>query len=472
MRYFPVSWNVKGRPVRVIGGGEIVERRVVALLECGAEVTVIAPDASATIRSLARSGSLNYLDRRYRNGDLEGAFAVFAGTDDREVNEAAWREATRAGIPINVADDPERCDFIMPALVRRGRLSVAISTDGQSPALAARLRRHISALVGPEYGRLLGVLEKLRDRLKRDVPDPETRRKIHYRLVDSDLLGLLRRGEDEAVEDRIEAIVRESEVEPSPGTVYIVGGGPGDPGLITLRGLVCLRSADVVLHDRLIDPGLLDEAKQGAEVIDVGKRAGDGGRSQERIEALMIERAFRGQTVCRLKGGDPFVFGRGGEEARALTEARVRFEIVPGVSSAIAVPGVAGIPVTHRGTAHSFTVMTGSRAEGAEMEEWLGARSLIAGGGSVIVLMGLSRMAAIIGRLIDAGCPLDTPAAVISRGTFPDQRVVVGTLADIDRKRETIVSPAVIVFGQVVEERRRLAEIRLESRPVRPRSPG
>ena len=244
------------------------------------------------------------------------------------------------------------------------------------------------------------------------------------------------------------------------GIVYIVGAGPGDPGLITVRGLECVRRADVVLHDRLIDRGLLAEARTDTELIDVGKRPGDRGAMQNYIQDLMIERARKGQVVCRLKGGDPFVFGRGGEEARVLTEAGLSFEIIPGVTSAIAAPAAAGIPVTHRDTAHSFMVMTGSRADEASLGEWEGACSLIEGNGTLVVLMGLSRLSSIVRRLSEAGCPTDTPAAVVSKGTLQDQETRTGTLADIVALSDGVPSPAVIVVVPVVEEGRRLERLR------------
>ena len=247
------------------------------------------------------------------------------------------------------------------------------------------------------------------------------------------------------------------------GIVYIVGAGPGDPELITVRGLECLRSADVILHDRLIDTRLLAERDPGAELINVGKKPGDDGSKQNLIDELMVGRARLGQKVCRLKGGDPFVFGRGGEEAQVLTEAGVSFEIVPGVTSAIAAPAAAGIPVTHRDTAHSFMVMTGSRVDEASPEEWEGARSLIEGQGTLVCLMGLSRLSAIVARLQGIGCPLETPTAVVSKGTCQDQESRFGTLADIVSRSKGISSPAVIVVGAVVAEQEKMKRLR-ESR--------
>ena len=238
-----------------------------------------------------------------------------------------------------------------------------------------------------------------------------------------------------------------------PGTVHIVGAGPGNADLITVRGLACLREADVVLHDRLIDHRLLEEARVDAEIINVGKEPGLEDVQQQSIERLMIEKAREGKTVCRLKGGDPFVFGRGAEEARALVEAGIPFEIVPGVSSAIAVPAYAGIPVTHRDHAHSFMVIAGSRSHDLESPEWLAARALVKAGGTVVVVMGFSRLRLIVESLLLGKCAPATPIAVISNGTRPNQKCSVGTLADITTRIEGIHPPATIVIGEVVSLR-------------------
>src|SRR3989441_4497864 len=240
------------------------------------------------------------------------------------------------------------------------------------------------------------------------------------------------------------------------GTVYIVGAGPGNPDLITVRGLTCLREADVVLHDRLIDLHLLEEARPDAEIINVGKEPGDDSLQQEHIQWLMIEKAREGKNVCRLKGGDPFVFGRGAEEASALAEAGVPFEIVPGVSSAIAVPAYAGIPVTHRDYVHSFMAIAGSRSHDLESPEWLAARALVKAGGTVVVLMGLARIRAIIGSLLSGECASSIPVAVISNGTHPDQDCRIGTLGDITNRIEGIRPPGIVIIGEVVALRSKI----------------
>jgi uroporphyrin-III C-methyltransferase len=234
------------------------------------------------------------------------------------------------------------------------------------------------------------------------------------------------------------------------GTVYIVGAGPGNPDYITVRGLTCLREADVVMHDRLIDLHLLEEARHDAEIIYAGKEAGDEDLQQQYLQSLMIEKARDGKSVCRLKGGDPFVFGRGGEEARALFEAGVPFEIVPGVSSAIAVPACAGIPVTHRDHAHSFMVITGSRSHDLESPEWAAARALVKAGGTLIVLMGAPRLRIIVESLISAGCAPTIPIAVISKGTYLVQDCRVGILSDISQDIHGFAAPATIIIGEVV----------------------
>jgi uroporphyrinogen III methyltransferase / synthase len=248
------------------------------------------------------------------------------------------------------------------------------------------------------------------------------------------------------------------------GTVYIVGAGPGNPDLITVRGLACLRDADVVLHDRLIDARLLDEARPGAEIINVGKEAGEENIQQERIHWLLIEKAREGKTVCRLKGGDPFVFGRGAEEARVLSEAGIPFEVVPGVSSAIAVPAYAGISVTHRDHAHSFMVIAGSRSHDLESGEWLAARALVKAGGTVVVLMGLARLRVIVESLLAAECAPTMPVAVISNGTRPDQECRVGTLGDIADRAQGMKAPSIMVIGEVVSLRNQIQWLELAAK--------
>jgi uroporphyrin-III C-methyltransferase len=396
-----------------------------------------------------------------------------------------WAEAEREGVLLNAVDDLDHCSFIAPAIHREGDVTVAVSTSGKSPALAARLRQRVARLIGPAEARLCELLGEMRPELAARVTDPHARTALWYRIVDSDVIEFVRRGDMEGARERIEELIREDKgsvglevprLKPGPGTalplravthrahssewghsepgiVYLVGAGPGDPGLITAKGLGILRSADVVVYDRLVAPSLLAEAPPGAERVFVGKRPHGGGAdlAQHEINALLVERAQRGLTVVRLKGGDPFVFGRGAEECEALHAAGVPFEVVPGVTSAIAVPAAAGIPVTHRRLASAFAVVTGHECEGVSTLDW----EALARVPTLVVLMGLSALPEITARLLEHGADPDTPAAAIASGTLPAQRTVIGTLATLAARveEEGLEPPATVVVGEVVRVR-------------------
>jgi len=475
--FYPVFLNLRGRRAVVIGGGAVAEQKVLGLLSAGAHVTVVSPETTPRLAELAAAGGIDLRRRPYRSGDLAGAWLAIAGTDDRAANAQVWAEAEREGVLLNAVDDIDHCSFIAPAIHREGDITVAVSTSGKSPALAARLRQRVARLVGPAEARLCELLGELRPELAARVPDPHARTALWYRIVDSDVIEFVRRGDVEGARERIEELVDQPDIprlKPGPGTtlplravpdrahsseweyrtgvVYLVGAGPGDPGLITAKGLEILRSADVVVYDRLVAPSLLAEAPPGAERVFVGKRPHSGADlAQSEINALLVERARRGLTVVRLKGGDPFVFGRGAEECEALRAAGVPFRVVPGVTSAIAVPAAAGIPVTHRRLASAFAVVTGHECEGVSNLDW----ESLARVPTLVVLMGLSALPEITARLLEHGADPDTPAAVIASGTLPDQRVVVATLATLAARvaEEGLEPPATVVVGEVVRVR-------------------
>src|SRR5256886_1145834 len=350
--FYPVFLDLRGRRAVVIGGGAVAEQKVHGLVGAGAHVTVVSTDVSPARGALARRNAIEHKRRPYRRGDLKGAWLAIAATDDRGTNGAVWAEAEQLGVPLNAVDDLEHCSFIAPAVHREGDITVAVSTAGKSPALAVRLRQRIARLVGHAEARLCKLLGELRPGLAERVPDTPTRTALWYRIVDSDVIDFVRRGDIEGARGRIAELVGPHPLSPSPfgrgGTVYLVGAGPGDPGLITAKGLELLRSADVVVYDRLVSPALVAEAPASAERVFVGKHPHDTATRQQDINALLVDRARRGRTVIRLKGGDPFVFGRGAEECEALRAAGVSFQVIPGVTSATAVPAAAGIPVTHR----------------------------------------------------------------------------------------------------------------------------
>ena len=489
MTFYPVFLNLRGRRAVVIGGGAVAEQKVRGLLAAGAHVTVVSPETTVGLSTVAAENGIELRRRPYRAGDLAGAWLAIAATDDRTVNASVWAEAERAGVPLNAVDDVEHCSFIAPAIHREGDITVAVSTSGKSPALAARLRRRIANMIGGAEARFCALLGELRPDLAARVPDARTRTALWYRIVDSDAIEFVRRGDMEGARGRIDELIdevraQESRLKPrlgtareralqlplqrqcrvassladsEPGVVYLVGAGPGDPGLITARGLEILRSADVLVYDRLVAPSLVAEAPPGAECVFVGKRphGGKGDRAQDEINALLVDRARRGLTVVRLKGGDPFVFGRGAEECEALHAAGVPFHVVPGVTSAVAVPAAAGIPVTHRRLASAFAVVTGHECDGVSNLDW----ESLARVPTLVVLMGLSALPEITARLLAHGADPDTPAAVIASGTLPAQRTVVATLATLaDRiAEEGLEPPATVVIGEVVRVRELLS---------------
>jgi len=498
MRSYPVNLiDLSNRKCIVIGGGAVALRKVEGLLAGNADVTVISPALVEGLAELHAAGKIAVIAREFREEGLDAAWLVIAATDDREVNHAAAAGAMRRGQLVNVVDDPEHSNFIVPAVVRRGELALAICTGGASPALARRLRERLEELIGPEYGDLAALLAELRPQLLARFPTGQPRLHAALQLVDSDLLAVLRSqgvaaarahaqqmimspcvrpdpaeeaatpgilsgaSEGSAVEGRsVSATLETPGARLAPGTVYLVGAGPGDPGLITVRGLACLRGAGVVVYDRLIPRALLSEAPH-AHWIDVGKQPDRHPVPQEQINEILVAQARLGKTVVRLKGGDPFVFGRGGEEAEALARAGLPFEIVPGVTSAIAAAAYAGIPITHRDAASSFAVFTGHRrSDAGEQAAGPLAASPLAGtsADTLVFLMGMGNLPAIVDDLLAAGRDAATPVAVVSHGTWPQQRTVTGSLHDIVEKvaAANIAAPAAVIAGDVVRLREQL----------------
>ncbi len=453
MSFYPVFLNLQQRRVVVVGGGAVAEQKVLGLLEAGARVTVTSPELTWKLEDLAATGAIEVRRRAYQDGDLEGAFLAIAGTDDRSANALVWAEAEARGILLNAVDDLPHCSFIAPAVHRAGDITIAVSTGGKSPVLAVRLRDRIRALIGPEQAQFLDLLGELRPAVTARVSNAKVRTRLWYQIVDSDAGEYVRKGDLAGARARIEELVERAAsgatTEATPrGIVYLVGAGPGDPELITVRGLEALRRADVVVYDRLVHPTLVDRAPAWAERIFVGKRAEGHSVDQEKTNDLLIELAQRGQVVVRLKGGDPFVFGRGAEECEALQQAGIAFQVIPGITSAIAAPGAAGIPVTHRRYASAFAVAAGHECEGESDLDW----EALARIPTLVFLMGLRGLPNIVARLLEHGARPETPAAVIASATLPEARAVVGTLATIAglARDARLESPATLVVGEVV----------------------
>ena len=449
---YPVMLEVRGRLCVVVGGGEVGEAKVRGLLSAGAHVTVVDPAPGPAIEDLAELGAVTLVRRSYETGDLEGAFVAVAATDDSAVNSRIFAEAEAGKVLLNAVDDVQHCHFAVPSIIRRGDLLMTLSTGGKAPALSKRMRKQLSREFGEEYATLVDLLGEVREEaaaLRQEVGFSEWAARWEAAL-DADLISLVRKGRYQEVKDHVLGVLAGGRQERA-GHVWIVGAGPGDPGLITVDGRRALDRADVVVYDRLVDPSLVE----GKEAVYAGKTPGDSSASQEEINQTLLRLARQGKAVVRLKGGDPFVFGRGAEEAEALADAGIGFTVVPGPTSAIAAAAAAGIPVTDRRFSSSVAIVTG-HGGGPGRVDW---RTLAGAVETIVVLMGLSNAGFIAGELMAGGLAGGTPVAVVENGTRPDQKVVVTDLANLDAVRQGagIGSPSLLVVGQVVTLRAKLA---------------
>jgi uroporphyrin-III C-methyltransferase/precorrin-2 dehydrogenase/sirohydrochlorin ferrochelatase len=456
MDYLPIFLKVRGRAALVVGGGTVAARKVEWLRRAGARVTVVAPEIVAGLRDLVRDGAIRHRARRFAAADLAGQALVVAATEDAALNRRVHMLATDSGVPVNVVDCPELCSFIVPAVIDRSPLVIAISSGGASPVLVRMLRARLEALLPRALGRLARVAGSFRHAVKDRLADLTARRRFWERLFSADGIERLSGvSEVEARHHMARMLDHAAAGTVAPGEVYLVGAGPGDPDLLTVRALRLIEQADVVLHDSLVSAEILDLVRRDAERIDVGKRSGRHALPQEWINELMVDLARAGRRVMRLKGGDPFVFGRGGEELEHLARHGVSFQVVPGVTAALGCAAYAGIPLTHRDHAQSCVFVTGHAADGTPDLDWV---ALARPRQTVVVYMGLGAIKALGASLIAQGADAATPVAAIENGTREDQRVVVSTLARIaaDVTARGLEGPALIVIGSVVALRDRL----------------
>ena len=464
MEHLPVFLKLDGKPCLVVGGGVVAERKVMLLTRAGARVTIAAPSLTPKLAGLRDTGAVSHHDGAFASRLLEGQRLVIAASSDPAVNAAVARAAEEAGVLCNVVDDGAASSFIVPAIVDRSPVVVAIGTGGNAPVLAQTLKARIEAWLPARIGALASRAGGLRDLVKKRFRTMRERRRFWQRFFDGPIADDLLAGRTHRADRNIRLELLEN-VEPRDGRVgeaYIVGAGPGDPGLVTLRAQQLLSRADVVLHDSLVSASILDLARKDAELINVGKKAGAVTYSQEQINDLLVRRVRAGERVCRLKGGDPLVFGRGGEEARALADAGLPYEIVPGISAALGCAAYAGIPLTHRGVSGSVTFAT-AKLEGGREPDWT---ALARSGQTLVLYMSARSAARSARRLVAHGMPLSTPAALVENGTTDRQRIVHGTLATIGdlAARARIRSPAVLIVGETAALGRELAWF--DSNPV------
>ena len=447
MDHFPVFLQLNNRSCLVVGGGVVAARKVRLLMRAGAAVTVIARDLTDDLARLRDQDRIVHHAGALTDHLLDGMRVVIAATDDGEINRQVSRAAEDAGILCNVVDDGAASSFIVPAIVERSPVIVAIGTGGNAPVLAQRLKSQIDAWLPTRMGALALQAGKWRSLVKKSFTTMRERRRFWQRFFDGPIAGHLLANRKQEAERALRLELIENVVpHPRPvGEAYIVGAGPGDPGLVTIRAQQLISQADVVLYDRLVSGKILDFARKDAELISVGKTANRVTISQHEINALLVAQVRKGRRVCRLKGGDPFVFGRGGEEAQALANAGLPFQIVPGISAALGCAAYAGIPLTHRGISSSVTFAT-AMLGGDLTPDW---RTLARPGQTLVLYMSVGSVAETAEQLIEHGLAAETPVAMIENGTTDKQRVLRGTLATIpdDAAMAHIGAPAVLIVG-------------------------
>ncbi|MCY9837017.1 siroheme synthase CysG [Aeromonas media] len=446
MDYLPIFCRLDNKPVLLVGGGEVAERKARLLLDAGAHLTVVAPELDPELAELAANGSIEWLAGEFAPAQLAGKWLVVAATDRREVNALVYQSANLARIFANVVDDPKRSSFIMPSIIDRSPLMVAISSGGKAPVLARLLREKLEALLPQHLGAVAAFAGSLRERVKARFASMGERRRFWERLLGADRLGqALARGDGASANQLADSLFADESQ--TGGEVVLVGAGPGDPGLLTLHALRQMQQADVVVYDRLVSDDVMALVRRDAKRIFVGKQAGNHCVPQEGINQLLLEEAKKGQRVVRLKGGDPFIFGRGGEELETLVGSGIGFQVVPGITAASGCAAYAGIPLTHRDHAQSVRFVTAHGKGGARDLDW----PLLARDKQTLVFyMGLSSCAVIREQLLTHGKGGDTPVALIERGTQPSQRVIRGTLDQLPELAAGVESPALIMVGSVV----------------------
>jgi uroporphyrin-III C-methyltransferase/precorrin-2 dehydrogenase/sirohydrochlorin ferrochelatase len=469
---YPVMLSLRGRPVLVVGGGEVALRKIEGVLAEGARVSVTAPEVVPEIQALADRGEIDLRRRAHREGDVAGFTLVFAATDDRGANAGVFAEAQAAGIWVNVADDPDLCTFHLPARVQRGALQLAIASRGGAPFVVRRLRQVLERRLGAEWSEWIDAAARFRQEVRAlDLPRADAERRYDAFFTETvdverlrarvptaaELATWLARPQDGDARGNVVALRPAASQAAAaagirPGLVSLVGAGPGDPGLVTVRARRRLLAADAIVYDRLAAPALPCDLRPGVELHCVGKEAGHHSVPQEETNALLVRLALEGKRTVRLKGGDPFVFGRGSEEAQALRWAGVRYEVVPGVTAALGATACAGIPVTHRAESVRVTFVTAresAKGDGPQVRWSLLAQDRNA---TLVGYMGVSRLPEVAERLVAAGMPATTPAALIAQGTTARQRTVVSTLAGLHDAglAAGIHPPALFVIGPTV----------------------
>jgi uroporphyrin-III C-methyltransferase / precorrin-2 dehydrogenase / sirohydrochlorin ferrochelatase len=456
MEHLPIFLDVAGKRVLVVGGSDIAARKARLLVKAGARAVVVTAAAQdekgcEELETMAARGDVKLLRRAFTAADLDGCVLAFVATDRHDLQVAVADAARLAGIPVNVVDNKPLCTFIMPAIVDRDPITVAVSSAGTAPVLARSIRENIEAMLPPNLGRLARFADRFRGAVKANFQSGGARRRFWERFFSGPVAASVLDGDELRAGEQMLAAVNRPDLLDSRGMVFIVGAGPGNPDLLTLRALRLMQEADVIVHDRLVSAAILDYARRDCERIDVGKAKGAHGCSQDAINAILVREARAGRRGVRLQDGDPFIFGRGGEERDFLMREGVPVEIVPGITAATGCAAAAGIPLTHRDHAHAMTIVTGHGKEGEPEVDWAALARL---GQTLVVYMGATTAGRIAGRLMAHGMDPATPVAVIANGTRREQAVRVGDLSRLGRLAASLErgAPAVLVIGEVARK--------------------
>lgn len=450
MNYFPLFFDLKGKPCLIIGGGEIATRKARLISRAGAKVDVCSLEIDDELRKIVEQSRGQYLTQSYDEAVLNHKryVLVFSATDDEVVNERVSKDCTERNIPVNVVDSPKLCSVITPAIVDRSPVIMAISSGGEAPVLARKIKTILEYTFPSRYGQLGQLASRFRDAVKSRFADIEFRRRFWESVFDGAIAEKVLAGNTAEAESLLQQQLDDAKIDES-GEVYLVGAGPGDPDLLTFKALRLMQKAEVVLYDRLVSKPILDLVRKDADMVYVGKRRDDHAVPQTKINQLLLKYALEGKRVLRLKGGDPFIFGRGAEEIELLAEHNVRFQVVPGITAASACASYAGIPLTHRDFSQSVRFITGHVKNGVLDFQW---QEFVEDSQTLVFYMGLTGLESICKQLIAHGKSADTPAALVERGTLPDQRVHTGTLENLPSivKKQEVHAPTLIIIGNVV----------------------